>query len=114
MINHSRSARGAPPLEAHDHLGEAAQQAVDAYFADPQLSQQDAVDDASASLRRFAIAYRRIGGVMAIVGDVSEAAALEPTLDAEVRYVGVGVAQGTRPDTGPNAIAVVIIMGWPR
>lgn len=114
LINRSRSARGAPPVEIQDHLSEAAQNAATEFFADPGLSQQDTVDDASASLRRFAIAYRRLGGVMAIVADVSEAGALEPTLDPDVRHIGIGVAQGTRPDTGPNAIAVVIILAWPR
>ncbi len=114
MINRARSARGAPPLSLEEHLSEAAQQSADHFFEDASLSQQDAVDDASGSLRRFAIAYRRIGGVMAVVSSVEEAGALEPTLDPDVRAAGIGVAQGTRPDTGPNAIAVVIVLGWPR
>lgn len=114
LINRARSARGAPAVELEDHLNEAAQRAADEFFRDPSLSQQDAVDDASGSLRRFAIAYRRIGGVMAIVASVDEAGALEPTLDPDVRVAGIGVAQGTRPDTGPNAIAVVIVLAWPR
>lgn len=114
LINRARSARGARALELQDHLSNAAQNAAEEFFRNPELSQQDAVDDASASLRRFAIAYRRLGGVMAIVASVDEAGALEPTLDPDVRHVGIGVAQGTRPDTGPNAIAVVIILAWPR
>ncbi|MCB9597207.1 MAG: CAP domain-containing protein [Sandaracinaceae bacterium] len=114
LINASRSARGAPPAELEDNLAAAARDAAREFFEDPSLSQQDAVDDASASLRRFAIAYRRIGGVMAVVNEISEAGALEPTLDPGVRYFGIGVAQGTRDDTGPNAIAVVIVMAWPR
>ncbi|HEY8427594.1 MAG TPA: CAP domain-containing protein [Sandaracinaceae bacterium] len=114
LINRARSARGAPPLTLEAHLSEAAQRAADEFFRDPSLSQQDAVDDASGSLRRFAIAYRRIGGVMAIVESLDEAGTLEPTLDPDVRAAGIGVAQGTRPDTGPNAIAVVIVLAWPR
>lgn len=114
LINRARSARGAGPLAAEDHLNEAAQAAATRFFEDPSASQQDTVDDASGSLRRFAIAYRRIGGVMAIVGDIDEAGQLEPTLDPDVRRIGIGVAQGTRPDTGPNAIAVVIVLAWPR
>ena len=51
---------------------------------------------------------------MAVVTDLSEAGSLEPALDGEVRYVGVGVAQGTRADSGANAIAVVILLGWSR
>ncbi len=114
LINRARSARGAPPLVQEAPLAEAAQRAVDHFFADPELSQQDVVDEASASLRGFGIAYRRIGGVMAVVSQLAEAGALEPTLDPGVRGVGLGVAQGTRLDTGPNAIAVVIVLGWPR
>lgn len=113
-INHARRARGAPDVSLEDPMSEAAQSAAEEFFADPSLSQQDTVDDASAALRRFAIAYSRIGGVMAVVADVSEAGALEPVLDADIRFVGIGVAQGTRPDTGANAIAVVIVMAWPR
>jgi uncharacterized protein YkwD len=114
LINRARGARGAPPLALEEHLSEAAQEAAEQFFEDPSLTQQDTVDDASANLRRFAIAYRRLGGVMAVVADVSEAGALEPTLDPGVRHAGIGVAQGTRPDTGPNAIAVVIVLAWPR
>ncbi len=114
MINRARSARGAPPLEIEDHLSEACREAGERFFADPSQSQQDTVDDASASLRRFAIAYRRLGGVMAVVANLEEAGALEPTLDPEVRHIGLGVVQGSRPDTGPNAIAVVIVLAWPR
>lgn len=114
MINAARRARGAPPAESEDNLTRAAREAAEAFFEDPDLTQQDAVDDASASLRRFAIAYQRIGGVMAVVSEVREAGALEPTLDPGIRYLGIGVAQGTREDTGPNAIAVVIVMAWPR
>lgn len=114
LMNRARSARGAAPLTIEEHLNEAAQAAADRFFEDESLTQQDAVDDASASLRRFSIAYRRLGGVMAVVADISEAGALEPTLDPEVRHAGIGVAQGTRADTGPNAIAVVIVLAWPR
>jgi uncharacterized protein YkwD len=114
LMNRARSARGAPALELVPALSNAAGEAATRYFAEPNLTQQEAVDDASASLRRFAIAYRRLGGVMAVVNDIDEAGSLEPTLDREVRYVGVGAAQGTRPDSGPNAIAVVIVLAWPR
>jgi uncharacterized protein YkwD len=113
-INRARQARGAPALDADPNLERAARDAAVAFFADPTKTQQDIVDNASAGLRRFAIQFRRIGGVMAVVNDLSEAAALEPTLDREVRYVGIGVAQGTRPDTVPNAVAVVIMLGWAR
>jgi len=114
LLDRARTARGHAPLESDPNLARAASEAAAQFFANPQSSQQDVIDDASASLRRFAIQFRRIGGLMAVVTDLSEAGALEPALDGEVRYVGIGVAQGTRPDTGANAIAVVIMLGWSR
>lgn len=114
LVNRARSARGAPTLEERDHLRDAAQAAADAYVRDPTLSGEDAVDEASAALTRFRIAYARVGGVVAVVDTVDEAVALEPTFDPGVRYVGIGVAQGSRPDTGPNAIVVVFVLAWPR
>jgi hypothetical protein len=113
-INEGRSARGAPPLEVDPNLQTAASDAARGYFTSPDQSQQDTVDAASASLRRFAMMFRRVGGLMAVVSDVSEAARLEPTFDPDVRFVGIGVAQGDRPDAPPNSIAVVIVLAWPR
>ncbi len=113
-INQARQARRAPALEADENLESAAREAAVQYFADESLSQQDVVDDASGSLRRFGLAWSRVGGLMAVVTTLDEAARLEPTFDPEVRYVGIGVAQGTRPDHPPNSIAVVILLAWAR
>jgi hypothetical protein len=114
LINRARAARGAPGLEHDPNLQAAAQQAAEDYFEDTSLSQEDAVGLATTGVRRFAIAFRRVLGVMAVVNELEEASRLEPALDAEVRAVGLGIAQGTRPDTQSNAIAIVIVLGWPR
>ncbi len=114
MINDARRRRGAHALELDPNLTNAAREGAQRYFSEPRASQQDVVDDASASLRRFAIAFSRVGGLMAVVDTIEEAGRLEPTFDPDVRYVGIGVAQGVRPDAPPNSIAVVIMLGWPR
>jgi len=114
MLNAARRARGAEPLELDDNLQDAAQGAAADYFADPSLGPQDAVDQASGAMRRFAIAFRRVGGLMALVSSLEEAGRMEPALDPEVRYVGIGVAQGDRPDLAPNTIGVLILLGWAR
>lgn len=114
QINRARNARHAPDAELEPNLASAAHDAARHYLADPSLSQNDVLDEATASLRRFAIAYRRVGGVMAVVNSLEEAATLEPTFDPDVRYIGIGVAQGTRADLPPNAIVVVYILAWGR
>ncbi|NOY94757.1 MAG: CAP domain-containing protein [Deltaproteobacteria bacterium] len=113
-LNRARRARHARPLRLDPNLAASAQTAAADYFAHPDLSQQDVVDDASGRMRRFAIAFSRVGGLMVVVSSLDEAATLEPALQGDVRYVGIGVSQGSRPDHPPNSIAVVILLGWPR
>jgi uncharacterized protein YkwD len=113
-INHARTARGARALTMEPNLQSAADAAAREYFSTPSMTTQDTVDHASTAMRRFSLAFRRIGGVMAVVTVLDEATELEPSFEADVDYVGIGVAQGTRPDTGENAIAVVIMLGWAR
>ena len=113
-IGRARAARGAPALQSDENLRAAAQRAAEGFFLDPSLSQSDVVDRAGAGLGGFAMMFRRLGGVMAVVATLDEASTLEPTFEDDVSYVGIGVAQGSRPDTGENAIAVVILLGWAR
>ena len=114
LINEGRVARRANAAQADELLSRAAQDAADAYFADPEMTQEDATDQAGAALRRFAIAYRRVGALMTVVTTLEDAARLEPVFDPDVTTLGIGVAQGSRPDSPPNSIAVVIVLGWPR
>jgi uncharacterized protein YkwD len=113
-INHARTARGARAVSMEPNLQQAAQDAASAFFSHPSMTTQDAVDQASTAMRRFSLAFRRLGGVMAVVTVLDEATELEPSFEEDVDYVGIGVAQGSRPDTGENAIAVVIMLGWAR
>ncbi len=113
-INRARTSRGAGELQAEENLRAAAQDAAQAFFAEPTLTQDDVVERAGGSMRRFAMLFRRVGGVMAVVSSLDEASTLEPTFDPELDFIGIGVAQGSRPDVGENAIAVVIMLGWGR
>ena len=113
-VNRIRVQRNAPPLEWDDNLSTAAQHAASKFFTEPTSEQQSLVDEASASMRRFAIQFRRLAGVMTTISDLDEAVRLEPVLDPSVHYVGVGVAQGTRVDTPSNALSVCFMLGWSR
>lgn len=114
QINAARTARGAPEMRMDENVQRAAQEAAEAFFADPALDQQGTTERATQSLRRFAIAFRRLGAVMAVVSSLEEARQLEPALDDTVQVAGIGVAQGDRPDHPPNSIAVVIVLAWER
>lgn len=113
MINRSRAARGAPPLAEDPNLARAAADGARRYFHEANVTQQDIVDDASTSLRRFAIAFRRLGGAMLVATNLDDAARLDAALDPDQRYVGIGVARGRR-DSPVDTLAIVIIVAWPR
>lgn len=114
-INQRRATLGRPAVRLDAALSERARTGAQRYFAraDPLPTQEQVLDDVNESLRRFSLAYSRIGAVMAVVVSVEEAAALEPVLAAGPEVVGIGLAQGDRPELG-RVIAVVIVLGWPR
>jgi uncharacterized protein YkwD len=110
-LNRHRRERGPSPLSMHADLHKAAQAAAQRYFDAPGVSRRAVVEDATATLDHLGRVFRRVGGVMVVVQSLDEASQLEPALDPDLRHVGVGVAQGTRPDDPPGAIGVVLILG---
>ncbi|MEM9073179.1 MAG: CAP domain-containing protein, partial [Myxococcota bacterium] len=113
-INEGRAARGAEPLESEPNLTEAAQAAARSYFENPSQGQQVTVEDAVGSLSDFGMVFSRLSGAMVVAADVDAASRQEATFDPDLRYVGIGVAQGDRPDAPPNSVAIVILVAWPR
>jgi uncharacterized protein YkwD len=112
--NRARNLRSRRELQVEDSLSEAAQTAAQEFFIHSDRSQQDTVFRASEAVGHLGIAFSRVGGVMVVVERLEDALALEHTLDPEARFIGIGVAQGSRFDTPANAIAVVILMAYPR
>jgi hypothetical protein len=45
---------------------------------------------------------------------LEHATKIEQLFDPSALYVGIGVARGTRPETGPDTIGVLVVLGWPR
>lgn len=100
-------------LARDETLDAAAQRAADAYFASPSATQQTVIDDATRSLSGLGNRYAQIGAFMMIAAS-GEQAVSEAEIERGMSGVGIGVAQGSRPDLPPNTIAVVILMGRPR
>jgi len=113
-LNAARRARGAAALVTDAQLAAVAAQHAGAFFGPPMPSQEQAVAGATASLDRVALRYRRTEAVMVVAATVEAAATLEPALAADVQAVGIGIAQGDRPDTGPRSIAVILVLGSQR
>lgn len=108
-----RRARGLPAVRREPALDRAAQAAAERFFAEPDIDGRRLVDEAAAALPRIR-RYRRVGGALALVGDLEQAGALEALQDRQLAAVGVGVAEGVREDVPFGTLAVVYLFAWPR
>jgi uncharacterized protein YkwD len=120
-INAERSKAGVAPLVADPVLVSAARRGAELFFRDPTQSQQQVVASVNESLIKPVNGVAPIGkrmraaqSFLSPVISIERAPKIDRALDPSARYVGVGVAQGARPETGPSAIAIVVVLGWPR
>jgi hypothetical protein len=103
-------------------LSEAARRGVTVYFEEPSQPREQIVQRVNADVvgpsggRGSPVAKRMRAAQSFLLPVISlEHATKVPQLfDPAARYVGIGVAQGTRPETGPDTIGVLVVLGWPR
>jgi uncharacterized protein YkwD len=112
-LNSARTRRGAAALEVRPQLAEVAGATARAFF-EGNVTQQQVVDRANRRVSQFGLIFRRVAVLATVVTRLEDASMLEPLMEPEIGAVGIGVAQGTRRDTPPNAIFVVFVVGYPR
>jgi uncharacterized protein YkwD len=119
-VNRKRVAAGATALKLQRTLAAIAQAGADRYFAEPGVKEPQILEGLNRHIdetwKKRPPPLAQVGATRSIVALVYsiDAVSLERVLDPGFRFIGVGVAQGTRPDTGPNAVAVVLVIGEPR
>ncbi len=114
MLNRTRSTRGARALSFDSELAGVAQAAAQDFVNSPGVTEQHVIDAANEKLQRFSLSYRRVAAVLVLARSLEDARSLEPALDATVRSVGIGVAQGTRSDRGGHVLVIALVLGWTR
>jgi len=122
LINGRRASLGTPKLIVDPTLTDSAQKGAERFLNEATRSQQEIVQWVNDGLahpggnvgspigKRMRAAQSFLVPVIAL----DHVQKIEQTQDKTARYIGVGVAQGSRPDTGPNTIALVVVVGWPR
>ena len=109
-----------PKLVADATLTDCAQKGAELYLNEATRSQQEIIQRVNDGLSHpggntgIGKRMRAAKSLLVPIIALNQAQQLDQTQDKTARYIGVGVAQGTRPDNGPNTIALVIVMGWPR
>jgi uncharacterized protein YkwD len=120
-INAERARVGAAALVVDPLLGKAASRGAARFFGDPASTQQQVVSSVNEELVRpvngsspISKRMRAAQSFLFAVISVDRTPKMDKMVDPSARYVGIGVAQGSRPDTGPSTIAIVVVLGWPR
>ncbi len=109
-VNRARKSKGQEDLHQDSVLRTIAEHAARKYFETPAKTDAEIVREAQVELARSQQRARSIGAVVAIVGNLADLATLNAVLDGTARDVGIGLAQGNRPDTFPGAICAVLLL----
>jgi uncharacterized protein YkwD len=111
-VDRERAKRGLTKLAHDDTLSELCARAALHFFADPHSARQVVVEQLNRDAFKKKLRFTKLGALMTVVTRVDEAATIDALLDPKARALGLGLAQGTRPDTFENAIAVVILIAY--
>ncbi len=113
-INQRRRRHGVPELGTRGLLQAVAQASAEAYFAPDHPTQEAVLEEATAQLAHAGLLFRRVEAAAALSDCLSPPQDLAPMLDPEMASVGIGVAQGDRPDAPPRSIFMVYVFAVPR
>lgn len=108
VLDEVRRARGAAALASDPALDSVARATATIFFTPRAPSERDTIAAANTELARTVRGYASVGAAMAVVRSLDEARELEASIDPAARALGIGIAQGNRPESGPLTIAVVI------
>jgi uncharacterized protein YkwD len=112
-INRERERRKREPIEEDERLAALCAATAHEYFSAPAgRTRQQMVEQLNRKAAGKPGRYTQLAALLTVVTTLEEAATIEALLDPKARAVGIGVAQGTRPDTIENAIAIVVLIGY--
>jgi uncharacterized protein YkwD len=113
LIGKLRKENGLGELKNEKILNQVARQAAQEYFKNPKVSIKALYKKTNQRLNALWKKPAGFGVLITPLVDLSQLAEIEKFFDPKLNLIGVGVAQGMRPDTPPNTIVVVLIIGWP-
>jgi uncharacterized protein YkwD len=108
-LNRGREASGTPRLEEDAAFSELAGQAAREFLENSLLSQEDVMSRLRQRLERNDPPIGSAAVQFSVVGSLKDGAAVNPTVEARAKRVGIGIAQGARQGLVPNSIVLVLI-----
>jgi uncharacterized protein YkwD len=109
-INAERERRKLKPLVAEGTLRSLATRAALSFFAQPLPSERALLQQLQGELQHTQLAVRGVTVGLIVTGNLNDVSQRDLVLAPATRRIGIGVAQGARPDKPDNALCVVLLL----
>ncbi|HET6336073.1 MAG TPA: CAP domain-containing protein [Polyangiales bacterium] len=110
-INAKRKSLGRGPLKTDGTLEGLAEKTAARYFTRPPPEDQALMQSVREQLVQAKLPARSVGAVLTVASSVQELSELDAVLESGLKLIGIGLSQGTRPDTPENALCAVLLLG---
>ena len=110
-INRQRAQHRRSQLRDDSALAQIAQRAANHCFDAGAQSDAVVMQLVRSELARLGPRSERVSALLSLASSLTDLAQLEALLDPALGSIGVGLAQGTRPDTPPNTVCAVLLLG---
>lgn len=111
-VNRTRAQAGHRELAIDRQLQALAEQAASRHFERPELAPEDNLKELRNDRASVVLPYAGLSQTLSVVSALEDLEDLDILADPAARAIGIGLAQGARPGTVPNAIAAVILVGY--
>jgi uncharacterized protein YkwD len=108
----ARAARGLPAQRHDEAMSALCEKAARRFFAEPALQERPLLEALSAQAAKAGLRYQRLSALMLLATSIEEASEVAALLDPKLKAIGLGIAQGSRPDSAEGAIAVVALLAY--
>jgi uncharacterized protein YkwD len=110
-INAKRKSLGRAPLESDDALNGLANRTAARYFSSPAPGDAALMQTVREQLPKLKLEARSVGAVLTVASSLEELSEIDAVLEPGVKWIGLGLSQGSRPDTPENALCAVLLLG---
>jgi uncharacterized protein YkwD len=110
-INQNRTRLRRSQLRTDAALERIAEHAVARCFAGGAESDAAVMEVVRTELASIGPGHDHVSALLSLASSLSDLAQLDALLDSSLTSIGIGLAQGARPDTPPNTVCAVLLLG---
>jgi hypothetical protein len=109
-INRARVEHGRRQLRSDADLSRIAERAANSCFAGDASSDAAVMEDVRDGLAKLGTRKAPVSALLSVASSLSDLSGIAALLEPSVTSIGIGLAQGQRPDTPPDSLCAVLLL----